>query len=137
MTNNQAKTLWESLWECSDVKGVKFAYAVLKNREKLTSYLTEVSENPIVVAYEKKRIELAEKLAKKDEEGKAVIIQGRYQFEDQKVYEEAVKEMPERKEYEEFMESEAEVELHMIKQEDVSPEITANQLSGIEALIEK
>lgn len=78
----------EALDSVSEIKGVKFAFAVLKNRKQIENQLEE--DKPIFEKiltpsddfkeYETARIELCELSSEKDEEGKPLIEEDKYKI---------------------------------------------------------
>lgn len=153
VTNNEVFTLQQWLYECSDIKGQKFAYAILKNRVKVDAYIKALREENLTESaefkkYDTARIKLAEKFAVKDANKAPVIANGRYTIKDQKKFDAAVKELKEKhkeaikgrekqlKNFEKVLTQPAKIEFHKIAESELPEEITANQLSGIKVLIE-
>ena len=68
----------QSLNSVSELKGIKFAYSVLKNKRKLEEEIKLFEEvikpNPEFEDYERKRIALCEVHSDKDTEGNPIII---------------------------------------------------------------
>lgn len=158
----ELQTLRQWLWECSDIKGQKFAYAILKNRklvDKLSDELFPVSkvERDTYKAmeksvkykkYEEKVQKLEMKFGDKGANGgnliignKTVIIAKKKEFEkaleelNEKNKDVIEKRKKQTKDFEDKMEKQIEVNFFMIKPEDISDEITANQLDGISLLL--
>lgn len=135
----------------SNLKGVKFAYAVAKNLSKVKPEIEAIkkSSEPYenLNEYEKLRLELCEKHAKRDDKGVIITESQQYVMEDIKVFNKAFdklrKESKEAlnqrddqiKKLEEFLKEESTLELHKIKIEDLPEEITAIQITGIEEMI--
>jgi hypothetical protein len=146
--------------ELSNAKGVKFAYAVLKNKKaigkelEILEELKKSSEFAILLKkeqeFQKKRLELCNKYAKKDKDGKPEIKDDEFVMENKdewskifddlkkkENYDEIEKEIKKKqKEFNSLLEEEVEIESHKIKQIDLPNEITANQLEKIELIIE-
>lgn len=139
----------------------KFAYGVAKNRrivQKETETIEETREwSKEYMEFEKARIELIEKMAKKDKDGNPIKMptdnKGGYvfQLESQTLAEKKVEELKKTKEfkkvcdeqkakdeaYDNLLKQEFEIELFMIDDEFVPKEITPNQRFGILDLIKE
>lgn len=152
-TIQEISGLLDWLNACSSLPGAKFAYCVSKNREKITTYVKELEKGfgPTAefVKYEEARIKLARSHAEKDENKEPKVENGQFVIKDKKAFKKAVEALKKEhkkaidsrkkqiKSFEKLMQSEAKVELHKIKREDISSEINANQLDGIKMLIEE
>ena len=149
----QIINLQQWLWECSDIKGQKFAYAILKNRKLVDKEVEKLAKIVEKSAKYKKFEEKVQKLEMKFGEkganggnlivaGKAVITTKKKEFE--KVLAELKKDNKEvidgfekqKKEFDKALGKDVEIEFFMIKPEDISDEITANQLDGISLLLQ-
>jgi hypothetical protein len=138
--------------ELSNAKGVKFAYAVLKNKKAIEKELEILEElkkpSEKEQEFEKKREGLCIKYAKKDENGNAKIKDNQYIIEDNDKLQEDFKKLVEdnknleqekvkkQKELNSLLEEEVDIDLYKIKQDNLPNEITANQLEKIELIIE-
>lgn len=140
----------------SELKGVKFAFTVLKNRKLLESQVEE--DKPIFEEilkptegfreYEEKRIALCENSSEKDEEGKAITEGDRYKIIDLKKFngdlesltEEYQASVDDRKqqieEYNSLMEEDMPLEFHTIVFDDLPEDLTESQLRSIEFMID-
>lgn len=140
----------------SDLKGVKFAFCVLKNRKKIEGQVEE--DKPIFEEilkpsegfkeYEQKRIMLCESSSEKDEEGKAITEGDRYKIPDMdkfnvdlselsNEYKEAIDDRKHQiDEYNSLMEEDIEVEFQVIGFNDLPEDITETQLKGLEFMLD-
>lgn len=78
----------------------KFNYAVIKNlkliEEQIKVVDSTIKPTPEFIEFERTRIPLCEEYAKKDENGKPVLVNDDYQFEDEAKFLEAVKPIQEK-----------------------------------------
>ena len=78
------------LTSVSDLKGVKFAYAVIKNKKKIENEIKILEEiiipNPLFEEFEKKRIVLCEVHSEKDTNGNPTIIENKYKISDLELF---------------------------------------------------
>jgi len=163
LKNQEIQDLSAGLHACGDLKGIKFAYAIVKNKKHCDSALHWANEKMLKIQkqseeyakYEEERIEIAKNCSKKDETGEPVTefnqrtYQEQYVIEDKKMftglmaplkkkYADAIKEHEEKvKEAQKVPDEEVEIELHMIPQEYIPVDITANQLNGIQKIIKE
>jgi hypothetical protein len=153
MKKRELYDLYEGLNNVAELKGVKFAYAVNKNKSKILSELkvleksAEASEE--YKGYEKERIALCEEHAEKDKDGKANIVSGAYDIKDRATFDKALDALKEThkkalddhanhvKDFEVLLETESEVEIHKIKLEEVPQEISVKQLENISLIIQE
>lgn len=136
-----------------DLKGVKFAYARAKNKKLVLAELEllkdVLKDSEKFVEYDKKRIELCEVYCTKDDKGKPVIKNRKYDGltkneEFTKKLEklgEEFKEVIEQKkknaeEYQTLLDGEVDIPLHKIKLDDVPSDITGAQLESIDFILE-
>jgi len=140
----------------SDIKGVKFAFAVLKNRKKLEAQVNEdksifeeiLKPSEGFKQYEEKRIALCEISSEKDENGKAITEGDRYKIVDMIKFnqelnkltlehEEAVNDRKRQlEEYNSLMEEEIEIDFQKIGFNDLPEELTENQLRSLEFMLD-
>ncbi len=73
----------------------KFNYAVIRNKDKLENY--KIDYDIKIQEFDLDRVELCEKLCKKDENGKAIIIDNNYQFDNPEEFKEKVKVISDKK----------------------------------------
>lgn len=155
MTNKDLITLNQILEQMNDVKGKKFAYAVLKNQsiiQKEIEYFEKLRQkeiHPNFQEYEEKRKNLCELHSRKNENGEAITYQNQYDIEDldkfQTEFEDLKSEYPEvveaveqhRKEYEDFLNQESEVELVKVSLEEIPEEVDANILKYLQFIIKE
>lgn len=154
MKNVDLFRLRDGLNDVSNLKGVKFAYSVLKNKKLVEDEIAliqkSVEMSPEYQEYERNRIELCEKYADKDKDGKSVVVNGAYQIENktefnvevEKIKNENLKFIEERvkqvNDYEVLLQEESDVaeKLSKVKEEYLPSDITANQLQSIIEMIE-
>lgn len=157
MKNAEIFGLLQALRGVSDLKGIKFAYAVLKNKNLLEQYAKKFSDSvgpsEEYNAFESERLKLVTEFSEKDEKGepKLIEVEGRkeYDIKDQagfdkkaeklkKKYKKVLDERQEKlADFEKTLEAESGVKLHLISEEDIPQEITANQLELIQVMIKK
>lgn len=151
MTNKKIVELFNHL-SALNLKGVKFAYAVARNINVLKPHVESLqkAQEPTedYQKFDKERIALAQKHAKKDEKGEPVTEGNSYVLEDQagfqkdfekvkKTYAKTIEEQETRiKEFNELLEKEVVVELHKVKIADVPQEITSQQMTQIFEIVE-
>jgi len=86
MTNQDLQRLLSGINSCGNLKGVKFSYALSKNRKMIMAELETLQEaikpSEAFAEYDKKRIELCEKFADQ-ENGKAKLVNNNYVFSDE------------------------------------------------------
>lgn len=146
----------ESLNDVSELKGVKFAYAVLKNRKKIESQLEE--DRPIFEKileptlgfkeYEEKRIELCKNHSEKDEDGEAITEGDRFKIIDVKTfnseleslgkeYEESLSERKKQiEDYNNLMEENIDMDFKKVKFDDLPSDMNEKQLNSIQFMID-
>lgn len=90
MTNKKLIEVYNGLVGLTNLKGVKFNYAVAKNiniLEKEVEILKATTkETEEFKKYDAERIELCKKHAKKDEKGEAMLLGGKYDIEDMEAF---------------------------------------------------
>lgn len=152
MLKRQIPEYRKKVYQLLDVKGEKFAYAVLKNKQKIDSAYelwkdTNIKYNPNddFLAYDKERVELAESFAKKDEKGEPIIKDERYDIEDKDAFEKSLNLLKEKydvaikgreaqiADYEKEMDEEYEVDFHGVS--EVPDTISARELEAAEFMI--
>ena len=134
-------------------QGVKFSYFVAKNLSILGAEM-EVIEKTIKASeafavYDQKRVVLAVKYAKKDKDGKPIIVNNVYQMEDQKAFDKEFEKlkkenkvildvrMKQIEEYEKLLEEESKITPYKIKQENLPADMKTFDLRSIFDLIEE
>ncbi len=145
--------LFQALHQVKELKGIKFAYGALRNINIIKPEIEALQKagEPSLdfIEYEKKRIELAKKFAKKDDKEEPVIEDGKYVLEDKetfdKEWEKLKKEYEEEigkrewqiKQYNDLLLEDSDIKLHKIKMADVPQDISGKLLEGIFAIIEE
>jgi hypothetical protein len=140
----------------SELKGVKFAFAVLKNRKKLEAQIEEdktifeeiLKPSEGFKEYEEKRIALCEASSEKDEEGNAKTEGDRYLIVDMDKFNEDLSKLTEeyqaavddRKkqidEYNSLMEEDMPLEFHVLNIDQLPEELTEAQLRSLEFMLD-
>ena len=140
----------------TEIKGVKFAFTVLKNRKKLEGQVEE--DKPIFEEilkpsegfkeYEEKRIGLCESHSEQDEEGKAITEGDKYKILDLKLFNEELTSLTEEynasvedrknqiEEYNNLMEEDISIEFQKLGFNDLPEELTEAQLQTIEFMLD-
>ena len=148
--------LFENLQKLSNLKGVKFSYAIARNvvivRREVEAIEESLKPFDEFVEYEKERIELAKKHSEKDEKGnpktatenkrQIFVMKDKSKFD--KEFEKFKakhkvtldKRQKQIDEYNEFLETETDIEFFKIKLNDVPEDISVEQMQGIQLLIE-
>lgn len=156
LKKNDLFDLFKNLKKLSNLKGVKFSYAIAKNVVIVEREISAIDESlkpsEDFVKYEKERIELAKEYSEKDEKGnpktttknkKEVFVmkdktkfdkafkkfQGTYKI----VLDKRQKQVDE---YLAFLDTDSDIELFKIKLSDVPEDISVEQMQGIQVLIE-
>lgn len=152
MKNKELNVLLQSLNAVNALTGVKFAYAVSKNKKMLMSELEDLQESikpdKEFIEYDKQRVELCEKYASKDRNGKCDLVNNQYTFgKDRKKFDNEVgklnkkysKVVDKRKktleEFEKLLDKESSFKPFMIDYSEVPKDITVAQMDGIIELI--
>ena len=140
----------------SELKGVKFAFAVLKNRKKLEAQIEEdksIFEQILTPSegfkeYEEKRIALCESSSEQDEEGKAKTEGDKYVIVDMdkfnidltqltKEYQAAVEDRKNQiEEYNSLMEEDMPLEFITLGIDTLPEELTESQLRSLEFMLD-
>ncbi len=158
MKNKELQELLRGIDLAGSLKGIKFAYAMAKNRNLIKQELTTLQEivkpNEKYSEYENKRIKLCEEYADKDEKGKPKMeilneATKEYVISDRKGFDKALEDL--RKEYKEvlderdaqikevneLLEKESDLVPFMVEYEDLPQDITGNMLSLIINLVKE
>jgi len=154
-TKGKLFELQEGFDQVSNLRGAKFVYAAAKNKRKVDAECEDISKaiaptEEYVPVQEKER-ELVMTHCLKDAEGNPVpnnqgnlfvpakndkaykADREKLKAEHKEIFEKRDKQT---KDYEELLKGEIEIELHMIKEEDLPEDITAGQLAGIMDMVE-
>ena len=144
MKNIELLNLNSSLGTLFGLKGVKFAYAIAKNTIVIQAEvkLLEDAKNEKYKEYDKKRLELAKKHARKDAQGNPLVINNSYILESQEMFDAELgilrKEYEmEIKEYEDLLNTENELKLFKVKLSEIPVDITIGQMFVIESFVEE
>lgn len=152
MTNNKLTELYESLLAIKGYRGVKFNYAVAKNigilEPEIRSFEKSIEILPDYSEYDKERVALAEKMAKKDELGKPILAGNKYDIENMAEFNEALKTIQEThkeaisnrdkqiEEYTHLMDAETKIELFKIEIDQIPEDITTEHMKAIYPLLQ-
>lgn len=141
----------EALSNVTELKGVKFAYTVIKNKKKIEEEIkileevVKASENFSI--YEQERIKLCELHCEKEENGRPVIIENKYKILDTEKFdlelnvlkEKYMSDILERErqinDYNRMLDENIEMNITKIEYNDIPSEITTNQLESIDFMI--
>jgi len=153
ITNQNIIELNESLQRVGNLSGIKFAYVVARNKNKIKSEIDSfqeaIKQSNDFQEYEKKRAELCELHAKKDEKGKSIINGNEYEIDNQQAFEAQLKvlrdgnkEVIEAREkqindFNSFLKEESKLELYKVDLKDVPENITTEQMSSIISIIKE
>ena len=147
MTNKKLLQIGERLKITANLKGIKLAYAVAKNAEKIDreikvlNKILEPSEAYLVYAKELK--ELQNEYCRKDASGNPVIEKDQYVMNDMAAFKsdyDALKTkhtlvLAEREqqidEYNQLMDEESDIELHHVSIDNIPEDITPEQMEAI------
>lgn len=141
----------QSLNSVVELKGVKFAYAVLKNKRKIEEEIKLFEEvirpNPEFEEYERKRITLCEIHSEKDTEGRPVIVEDKYKLVDvdlfnseleklktnyQEVIDERIRQI---NEYNVILDETLDINFEKLNFLDIPTNISAKELESIEFMV--
>ena len=152
MKNKEIIGVYQALSKM-DYQGCKFSYFVAKNLSVLGAEIDVIQKtietSEAFAVYDQKRVELAEKYAKKDKEGKTVIVKNAYQIEDQKAFDKGFEKLNKEnktvvdarakqiEDYEKLLEEESKVAPYKIKQENLPEDMKTFDLRSIFDLIEE
>jgi pyruvate/2-oxoacid:ferredoxin oxidoreductase beta subunit len=147
MTNQKIIELADALNKVKSLSGIRFAYAISKNINKVNSeietFKERTNQSKEFQEYEKERIELVELHAKKDEKGKSIIVGNEYQIDNKEAFDAQFEVLKEKHkevidarqkqidDFNLFLKEESKIELHKVDYKDVPTNITVEQMSGI------
>jgi len=151
MKKQELYGLQQTLQSMKDVKSTKFAYAIIKNLkiiDKELKALQDAQKQPDgMIEFEKARMALCTNMCKKDEQGSPVIEDNNFVIEDMEAFEKSMEDLKEehkavfdaQKEQQENMmkllQEETEIKLHVVKEEFLPDDLSANQLEALDAII--
>lgn len=158
MKNKDILKFREVLNEVDYIRNKTVAYAIFKNKEILDKEIETFNKlkrdpHPDYINFENERILLCKEYSEKDEQGNPmfqynpdgtqsfkIIDMEKFSEEYQKLakkYEDVLKDMQEAKrEFDEFMEKESDIQLKKIKIEDLPDDISASFLEKIKFMLE-
>ena len=141
----------QSLDLVKDMKGVKFAYAVIKNKKKIEEEIKIFEEvikpNVLFEEYERKRIALCEVHSEKDVDGRPVIVGDKYKLIDVDLfnselellktnYKDVIDErINQINEYNQILDEDISLEVTKINFNDLPTDITPKQLESIDFMV--
>ena len=153
MTNNDLQKLFVGLHKAKELKGVKFAYAVVKNIrliDREIDILKKIAEpSDQYKEYDKQRTDLCEVQAKKDDKGEPIIVNNNYVISDlvsfnkemlalQDTHKDAINSHAHKlKELEAIMKEDANINLYTISIDSIPEDITGEILMDIDAIIKE
>ncbi len=151
MKRRDLYTHLQSLETVKDLKGVKFAYSILKNKKKIEEEIKLFEEvikpTSAYEEYERKRIVLCEIHSEKDTEGRPVILGDKYKLVDidlfnteleklkggyQDIIEERIEQI---NEYNKILDEELILDVIKINFIDLPLDITPKQLESIDFMV--
>ncbi len=153
MKNNDLMRLMDGFDSVNNLEGVKFAYAVSKNRRLVINEI-ETLQDCIKPAekyteYDKKRMELCEKYSEKNDNDEPITENGQYKITDRVEFDKSIDELKKSyngeiesrvkqlDEYKELLNKETVLELHKISLGDLPKDITSGQLNSIYEIIKE
>lgn len=155
MKNHEIFRLREALDGVSNLKGIKFAYSVLKNKKLLDDEIAILQKTVEMTEaykdYETQRVTLCEMNSERDEQGKPVIVNNQYSIIDRESFEKEIEELKAKfadvinerikqvTEYDNIMVEESDIvdKLSKVKVEFLPEELSANQLEALKEMIEE
>ena len=151
MKRRDLYTHLQSLETVKDLKGVKFAYSIIKNKKKIEEEIKLFEEvikpSSAYEEYERKRIVLCEIHAEKDTEGRPVVVGDKYKLIDidifnaeleklkggyQDIIEERISQI---NEYNKVLDEDIDIDILKINFNDLPSDITPKQLESIDFMI--
>jgi hypothetical protein len=142
---------FQSLNNVGDLKGVKFAYTVIKNKKVIEEEIKLLEEvvkaNPEFEKYEQERIQLCEVHSEQDGDGKALIIDNKYKIIDQikfdkellllkDKYQESINErFSQIDDYNKMLDEDVEMTIQKLNFDDLPVNITTDQLESLTFMV--
>jgi len=158
MKNREIFELRTALEELSEIRGKSFAYAVFKNKEMLDKEVEIINQlkkdpHPDYINYENERQLLCIQFADKDEDNNPVLMYNPNGTQSYKIdemekfneeytnlsgkYESVLKDMEDsKKDFDEFLDKDSEVELKKVGINDLPDDITASFFDKIKYMID-
>lgn len=159
MKKSEALVLYRNLNQLGGLTGVRFSYAIAKNVNLLKGEIESLDKamEPAkeFMEFEKERVELVEKYAEKDENGKPkkevapngsqqyVMNTGEKKFQKEfdelkKKHKDAVEAREKQiEEYTKLLSTDSDFVPHKVKLEDVPKDVNARQMAGIYEIVEE
>lgn len=160
MKNREIFALAQGITRVGHLKGIKFAYGIVKNKKIIDAEIENLRElvktNPTFDEFTKVRMELIKELAEKDEKGEIKAVTNdkgqteavipddkKEEFEIRlqalrEQHKEAIEEQEKKEaDFEAFQKEESKVEFYKIKLKDVPEDISAEEMQSIQELIEE
>jgi deoxyhypusine synthase len=151
MLNEQLISVFQGCLSCGDLKGIKFAYALNKNKRLIKKEVNRIYDivkpSEKYLEYDKKRIDMAKKHAKVDENGEPLVENEKYVMKNkrkfnselkklQEEYGDAFKEQQEKERLSHIeWEKECDINFHKISEKDIPKNISPAQLEFISAFM--
>lgn len=141
----------DALSNVTELRGVKFAYTLIKNKKKIEEEIKILEE--VVKAsddfsiYENERIRLCEIYCEKDDNGKPVILENKYKILNVENFDNELNSLKEKhmssilererqiNEYNKMLEEDIDINLSKIDFIDIPIDITTTQLESIEFMV--
>ena len=141
----------DALSNVTELKGVKFAYTVIKNKKKIEEEIKLLEE--VVKAsegfsiYEQQRIQLCELHCEKDENGRPVISENKYKILDVEKFDGELGQLKDKymsdilererqiNEYNRMLEEDIDINLSKLDFNDIPTDISITQLESIEFMV--
>jgi len=141
----------ESIEKVSSLKGVKFAYTLIKNKKKIEEEIKILEEvvkpSEGFTEYEKQRINLCEINCEKNKEGNPIIENNRYKIINVEKFDSELNELKEKNkefikerekqinEYNNMLNDDIEIDFSKVGFEDLPTDISTEQLESIEFMV--
>jgi hypothetical protein len=153
MTRNDIVQLNGGLISVADLRGVKFSYAVAKNKSIIKAEIealeASVAPSEGFVEFNNKRIAICMDMCAKDDDGQPIIVDGNYTSDDEGAMMSKVKELQEEykdvlsdrddqlKRANSLLEEEIDINLYKVSVEYIPEDITPSQMESIFLIIEE
>lgn len=155
MKRKEINTLLKALDGVSEIKGVKFAFAILKNRKKLETQIEEdksifeeiLKPSDGFKEFENKRVDLCVLYSEKDENGNPLTENEQYKINDVEVFNKELETLSEKysedinnrykqvSDYNSLMEEEIEITFVKVNYEDLPEGVSEKDLKPISFMI--
>lgn len=151
MKRRELYNYFQALNNVGDLKGVKFAYTIIKNKKVIEEEIKDLEEvvkaNPEFEKYEQERIQLCELHSEKGEDGKALIDDQKYKIIDQTKFDseleslkgnygDSIKErFNQIDEYNKMLDEDIEMDIKKLNFDDLPENITTDQLESLTFMV--